>query len=107
MYNVANVIQVKKGFADQVVEKFEKRGEVLGFAGFLGIEVMVTEQNKDYEDVTILTRWDSKENFTNWVKSDVFKKVHTKENISPDFILGNKVVKYEVKLSKQPESIVN
>ena len=32
---------------------------------------------------------------------------HTKENIRPDFILGNKVVKYKVKLSKQPESIAN
>ena len=98
---------MKKGYADQVVEKFEKRGEVLGFAGFLGIEIMVTEQNKDYEDVPILTRWESKDHFMNWVKSDVFKKVHTKENIRPDFILGNKVVKYEVKLSKQPESIAN
>ena len=98
---------MKKGYADQVVEKFEKRGEVLGFAGFLGIEIMVTEQNKDYEDVPILTRWESKDHFMNWVKSDVFKKVHTKENIRPDFILGNKVVKYKVKLSKQPESIAN
>jgi len=98
---------VKKGYADQGVEKFEKRGEVLGFAGFLGIEIMVTEQNKDYEDVPILTRWESKDHFMNWVKSDVFKKVHTKENIRPDFILGNKVVKYKVKLSKQPESIAN
>ena len=107
MYNVANIIQVKKGFVDQVVEKFEKRGEVLGFEGFLGIEIMVTEQNKEYEDVTVLTRWNSKENFMNWVKSDTFKKVHTKENISPDFIIGNKVVKYDVRISKQPETVVN
>lgn len=105
MYNVSNVIQIKKGFVEDLVGRFERAVNVLKFEGFLGMEVMVTIQEKDYEEVTILTRWDKKENFTNWMKSDEFKKAHSGSNTRPEFILNNKVIRYDVRISKEPEAI--
>ncbi|MGE7933683.1 antibiotic biosynthesis monooxygenase [Viridibacillus arvi] len=107
MYNVTNVIRVKKGFVDALVERFENVNSVLKFDGFLGMEVMVTIQNVDFEEVSIFTRWDKKENFMNWMKSDDFKRRHSGANARPDFILNNKVIKYDVRISKVPEVITS
>ncbi|MGM9929019.1 MAG: antibiotic biosynthesis monooxygenase [Bacillus sp. (in: firmicutes)] len=104
MYNVSNIIQVKKGFVDALVGRFEHATNVQKFDGFRGMEVMVTIQNGDYDEVTILTRWDKKEDFTNWTKSDDFKRGHSGANARPDFILNNKVVTYDVRVSKEPEA---
>ena len=35
--------------------------------GFLGLEVLLTQNTVDYDEVTISTRWNAKEDF--WTKS--------------------------------------
>lgn len=42
MIIVNNQVQVKKGCADQLVQRFNKQGQVEYMEGFLGMEVWVT-----------------------------------------------------------------
>ena len=39
--------------------------------GFLGLEVLLTQNTVDYDEVTISTRWNAKEDFQGWTKSRI------------------------------------
>ena len=45
--------------------------------GFLGLEVLLTQNTVDYDEVTISTRWNAKEDFQGWTKSSAFKDAHS------------------------------
>lgn len=69
--------------------------------GFLGLEVLLTENTKEFEEVTVSTRWESKAAFQAWTRSPAFKEAHSHRGI-PDYILDNKISFYEVKIVRNP-----
>ena len=74
MIAVVNRLPVKEGLADQVVERFANgRGFVQDFPGFVSMEVLRSEET---DEVMVITRWEGKEAFDSWVRSDEFKTAH-------------------------------
>ena len=74
MIAVFNRLPVKEGAAEQVVERFaNSRGNVRGFPGFVSMEVLRSE---GADEVLVITRWQDREAFDLWVRSDGFKKAH-------------------------------
>src|SRR5918994_6665118 len=74
MIAVVNRLPVKKGAAGQIVERFaNSRGNVQGFPGFVSMEVLRSEGAPEGEDeVLVITRWRSREDFDAWVGSEEF-----------------------------------
>jgi heme-degrading monooxygenase HmoA len=74
MIAVINRLPVKEGMADQVVDRFANgRGLVQDFPGFVSMEVLRSEEA---DEVMVITRWQDKDAFDSWVRSDEFKKAH-------------------------------
>ncbi|MGE6630505.1 heme oxygenase [Bacillus sp. NPDC077027] len=100
MIIVNNQVRVEKGSADKLVQRFNKQGQVEFMEGFLGMEVWVTQQTTDYDEVTIHTRWNRKEDFVNWTKSQAFGEAHSHGKAKPDGLLKNKITYYEVQVTR-------
>nr|WP_230986545.1 heme oxygenase [Cohnella fermenti] len=101
MVIVTNVSQITKGSGMLLIERFNKVGKVEGMKGFLGLEVMLTENTKEYDEVTVSTRWESKEDFQAWTKSEAFRESHAHRQ-TPEYIISNKIVFYDVKVVRKP-----
>lgn len=102
MVIVTNTSKITKGNAHKLIERFDKVGKVETMEGFLGLEVLLTENNSaDYEEVTVSTKWEKKEHFQAWTRSDAFKESHAHRQI-PDYIIDNKISFYEVKIVRNP-----
>lgn len=91
MIIVNNQVRVEKGSADHLVKRFNKQGQVEFMEGFLGMEVWVTQQTTDYDEVTIHTRWNRKEDFVNWTKSQAFGDAHAHGKAKPEGLLKIKL----------------
>ncbi|SDZ24062.1 heme oxygenase (staphylobilin-producing) [Evansella caseinilytica] len=102
MVIVTNTVHVEKGFAEKLIERFNKVGMVEEMDGFLGLEVLLTENTADYEEVTISTRWNSKDAFHGWTSSEAFRKSHEHRGGQPEYIIKNKTTFYEVKVVREP-----
>lgn len=101
MIIVTNTSQITKGEAHQLIERFNKTGKVEFMKGFLGLEVHLTQNTKEYDEVSIVTRWNSREDFQAWTQSDAFKESHS-HRTTPEFIISNKISFYDVKIVRQP-----
>ncbi|WP_061826613.1 antibiotic biosynthesis monooxygenase, partial [Staphylococcus aureus] len=57
-------------------------------------------EQEDFDEVKILTVWKSKQAFTDWLKSDVFKAAHkhvrSKNEDESSPIINNKVITYDI-----------
>lgn len=100
MYTVTNRIKVKKGMAVKLAPNFTKEGPLQQFEGFQKVEVLVSTQFEDYDEMSVVMYWDTLENFEKWRESDVFKESHKRPNQeasdqdSP--MLGSQIVIAEV-----------
>ncbi|MED4599096.1 heme oxygenase [Paenibacillus validus] len=101
MIIVTNTSHITKGEAHKLIERFDKVGKVEYMQGFLGLEVLLTENTKEYDEVTVVTRWNSKEDFNAWTRSDAFRESHSHRE-KPDYIISNKITFYEVKIVRHP-----
>lgn len=102
MLIVTNTTKINKGEGYKLIDRFNKEGKIELMEGFLGLEVLNTENLEDYDEVTISTRWESKEAFENWTKSDAFKEAHAHNGGKPDYIISNKISYYNVKITRNP-----
>ncbi|CAM4345270.1 heme oxygenase (staphylobilin-producing) [Paenibacillus endophyticus] len=101
MIIVTNISQITKGNGDKLIERFDRIGKVEGMEGFLGLEVLLTQNTKDYDEVSVVTRWNSKDDFQAWTKSEAFRESHTHRK-TPDYIISNKITFQEVKVKRNP-----
>lgn len=76
MYTVTNRIKVKKGFAKKMAPRFTQPGPLLTFKGFKKVEVLVSTQFEDYDEMSVVMYWDTLEDFQAWRESDSFKEAH-------------------------------
>lgn len=103
MVIVTNTSKIIKGEAYKLIDRFDKVGKVETMEGFLGLEVLLTENSGEYEEVTVSTRWTSKEAFKAWTKSDAFKEAHSRDRGGrPEYMVSNKVAYYDVKIVRKP-----
>jgi heme-degrading monooxygenase HmoA len=103
MIIVNNTSQISKGQASLLINRFDKVGKVEEMDGFLGLEVLLNEKPAEYDEVTISTRWESKEAFQGWTRSDAFRESHSHRE-TPEYILSNAISFHEVKIVRNPIS---
>ena len=75
MYIVNNRVPVAEGYAEMFEERFRKRaGQVEKQAGFVRMSILKPEtQDTPY---VVMTAWQDKAAFENWVGSEDFKLAH-------------------------------
>ena len=76
MITVTNRIQVKKGMGEKMAPMFTKPGPLQQFKGFEKVEVLVSTQWEEYDEMQVIMYWQSEEAFQVWRESDAFKESH-------------------------------
>lgn len=75
MYIVNNRVSVAEGYEDMFEERFRKRaGQVEKQAGFVRMSILKPET--DDTPYVVMTAWQDKAAFENWVGSEDFKLAH-------------------------------
>jgi len=101
MIIVTNTSKITKGDGDKLIERFNRIGKVEEMEGFLGLEVLFTQNLSDYDEVSVVTRWNSREDFQNWTRSEAFRESHAKRK-TPEYIISNKITFQEVRVKRNP-----
>jgi heme oxygenase (mycobilin-producing) len=74
---VMNVVRAADGRAEEFEQAFLTRERLLNQAdGFLGFELLRRDRDGEY---VVLTRWESQEAFRGWVRSDLFRRSHSRD----------------------------
>lgn len=97
-------IVVEQGKADLVVERFSQAGPMDAMEGLIDKTVMVNRKKQDdQEEVVVMIRWRSVEDWKNWEKSDAHIQGHRQNNgkPKPEYVLSTTVNMYEVKALKE------
>ncbi|WP_249872363.1 heme oxygenase [Oceanobacillus saliphilus] len=95
MFIVTNRIKTKKGMAAKMAPAFTKPGLLQKMEGFHKVEVLVTQNIEEYDELNVNMYWENLENFTSWRNSDHFREAHQgskpdQEKESP--IIGSKLI---------------
>ncbi|TVT29866.1 antibiotic biosynthesis monooxygenase [Salinicoccus cyprini] len=103
MFIMHRKMTVKEGFADQMVEQFNKPGIIEEQEGFIDIIAMTSKPRKGEETVIALVRWESEEKWKQWEKSDAHIAGHKAKRgqAKPDHIIDQKVTFYTVQAVKE------
>lgn len=109
MFVVMRTVTVKEGTSHLVVENFSQPGVVEQQPGFVDIQVLVKDVRRGEEEVIVQIRWESKEAWKNWEKSDAHVQGHrnSRGETPPDHILSRSHAAYELKAVKLPRSAEN
>lgn len=102
MMIVTNRIKVKKGMGAIMAPGFTAPGPLDTTEGFIKVEVLLTQNLTDYDELNVNMYWEDLEGFTAWRNSDAFKMAHKRpepgsegaQKESP--ILGSEVITYKV-----------
>ena len=79
MITVTNRINVKKGFGHKMAPAFTADKLLLNWDGFQKVEVNVSTQPEDHDEMNVMMFWDTLEQFEAWRNSDDFKASHSRE----------------------------
>lgn len=113
MIVVTNTIKVKKGHGEEVAERFQKTKGIEQSAGFVRMEVMLTEGLDDYDELKVCTTWANKAAFEGWVNSDSFRQAHAhrgnkqaeggkgQEGESERIMLGSQLSTHRILVSRE------
>ncbi|MCE5387923.1 MAG: antibiotic biosynthesis monooxygenase [Acidithiobacillus sp.] len=97
-YVVANRVPVKKEFREQFEERFRHRaGEVEKQPGFVRMEIL--RPVADEGVYVVLTHWQNREAFQNWMKSEDFQEAHRNPLPKEAFGEGGGLEQHEVIIS--------
>lgn len=107
MFTVSNRIKVKKGFGAKMAPAFTSGEDLSTFEGFVKVEVNVSTTNEAYDELNVMTYWETLEQFETWRASDSFKNAHKRDGgadhgASP--VLSNEIVIAEI-LSTQSAAV--
>lgn len=76
MFMAENKLTLQKGTAEATMKRFHRRQGIETIDGFIEMYVTQTNGLKEYDEVKILTVWQSEAAFREWLGSDVFKASH-------------------------------
>ncbi len=92
MYLVMNVVHVNEEKREAFERTFlERESHVHKAEGFAGFELLRRDRDGEY---VVLSRWESKDAFSAWVNSDLFKMSHRHAN--GELAHGSEVRNYDV-----------
>lgn len=107
MLIVTNRIKVKKGMGAVMAPGFTAPGPLDTTEGFVKVEVLLTQNLEDYDELNVNMYWENLDNFTAWRNSDAFKAAHKRPEPSADGakkespIIGSELITYEVAAVKE------
>lgn len=108
MYIVTNQVKIRKNEGHKLVKRFDKTGKIEMMPGFLGLEVLQRDKLENYDEVSIVTRWESEAAFKNWTNSQEFKDSHRHEGGKPEYIISNQILYHSVEVVRNPiQSVAN
>ncbi|UTR14121.1 antibiotic biosynthesis monooxygenase [Salipaludibacillus sp. LMS25] len=96
MYVVMNELYVPIEGRDHVSKRFaESSGKMKHVPGCLDFMFLNPEDDSHHQ--IVLTKWESKADYENWINSDAFKQAHKKrrENLDKSPTSGNQIYAYE------------
>lgn len=103
MIIVTNRIRVKKGMGAAMAPRFTKAGPLDTSKGIVKVEVLLTQNLTDYDELNVNTYWESEEDFNAWKNSVSFKAAHqrpqtgsSEEPQKESPILGSEIITYEI-----------
>lgn len=98
MIIVTNKLKMKPGFAEKMAPMFTRPGDLQKMDGFIKVEVLITKNLTEYDEMNVNMYWESVEDFTRWRNSDVFKEAHNTPENSKEHspILGSDIIISEV-----------
>jgi len=73
---VTNRIRMKSGFAAKMAPMFTRPGALQTMKGFVKVEVLMTKNLSEYDELNVNMYWNSMEDFNQWKSSDAFKEAH-------------------------------
>ena len=71
-------------------------------AGFIKVEVLLTQNLTEYDELNVNMYWEDMDAFTVWKNSDAFKAAHQRPEAGSDAahkespIIGSEIITYEV-----------
>ncbi|RKQ32926.1 heme oxygenase [Oceanobacillus halophilus] len=99
MFIVTNCIKTKKGFAEKMAPRFTKEGPLQEMKGFKKVEVTLTQNLPEHDEMRVNMYWESLEDFEAWKNSDIFKEAHKGSN-SDQKTEESPIIDSEVTISK-------
>lgn len=96
MYVVMNELHVPIEGRENVANRFDESNKKMQqVAGCL--DFMFLNPNEEENFQIVLTKWETKEDYENWINSDEFKHTHKKrrDNLDKSPTTGNKIYAYE------------
>jgi len=78
MIVVENVIEVRAGYAEGVLERFRTPKSVHTFPGFIRMDVLHAKNAQGNEEIRVCTTWENEEAFHGWSNSDSFRHAHAR-----------------------------
>jgi heme oxygenase (staphylobilin-producing) len=96
-------IVVEKGNSEKVVERFSQESPVEAMEGLIDISILVNKKSKESEEVVVMIRWESEQDWKNWEKSDVHIQGHrqNKGHVTPEYVISSSVNMYETRKIKR------
>lgn len=100
-YQIKRIV-VKEGFSGKVVERFNGEGLIEKQPGYIDFQVLVKQVRRGDEEVLVLIRWESEENWKNWEKSPEHIAGHKGNAIKPkpEYVIESSQSVYTLKVSK-------
>jgi len=111
MIVVTNRIRVKKGMGAVMAPGFTAPGPLDTFEGFVKVEVWLTQNVTEYDELNVHMYWDSLDAFTTWRNSDAFRAAHKRPEPGSEAankespILESEIITYEVAAVKEGSSL--
>ena len=96
MFIETKVFKVETGTGEELIERFSKRGIIVEQPGFIELMVMKKVRRADYDEITLMIRWESQEDYTNWKRSDAHQSGHKQKKERPSHILDVTMETYRV-----------
>jgi heme oxygenase (staphylobilin-producing) len=107
MIVVTNKIKVKKGMGAVMAPGFTAPGPLDTFEGFIKVEVWLTQNLTEYDELNVHMYWETLDAFTAWRNSDAFREAHkrpepgSEEAKKESPILGSEILIHEVASVKE------
>ncbi|AOZ93024.1 heme oxygenase [Paenibacillus crassostreae] len=107
MIVVTNRIKVTKGMGAAMAPRFTAPGPLDSSKGIIKVEVLLTQNLEEYDELNVNMYWESQDDFMAWRNSDAFKASHKRpepdsaeaKKASP--ILGSEMITYEVATTRE------
>lgn len=102
MFIQLRTMAVQKGYSEQVAARFTKDGPMDEMNGLIDRTVMVNTRGREQDEVVVMIRWESQEDWKNWEKSDAHLQGHRdkKAQEPPAYMISTTVKMYEVQAVK-------